>query len=187
MKDVRGVLVSQMAEGGPAERAGLKPGDVILELNGTAVNDVNALRNRVAAAGATSDVTLLILRGGNQQQVHVKLGEFRAEGTAAGGKTNGGEAPSGQIGLSVQPLTADIARQLGLPRSVQGLLVKSVDPGGPASSAGIEEGDVIEEINRQTVRSVDDMKSALQASGDRPALLLVNRKGQTIFVPVRAR
>lgn len=65
--------------------------------------------------------------------------------------------------------------------------MESVDPAGPAANAGIQEGDVIQEINRQPVRSVDEMRSALQKSGDRPALLLVNHKGQTIFLPVRLR
>ena len=65
--------------------------------------------------------------------------------------------------------------------------MESVDPAGPAANAGIQEGDVIQEINRQPVRSVDEMRSALQKSGDRPALLFVNHKGQTIFLPVRLR
>ena len=185
MKEVRGVLVNQVTPGGPADRGGLKSGDVILEMNGTPVNDVNTLRNRVAASGPGNDVALTILRNGNQEQIHVKLGEFKPEGATANGGNGAREVPSEQLGVSAQPLTPDIAEHLGLPRRTQGLIVESVDPAGPAAKAGIQEGDVIQEINHQPVRSVDDMRAALQKSGDRPALVLVNRKGQTIFLPLR--
>lgn len=184
MKQVQGVLINNVTPGGPADHAGLKSGDVILDLNGTPINDVNTLRNRVASAGPGADVALTILRNGNQQQVHVKLGEFKPQGATTGGGTGGAESPSGKLGVSVQPLTADLAGQLGLPKTVQGLAVAGVDPNGPAASAGIQAGDVIQQVNHQPVRSVDELRSALQKSGGRPALLLINRKGQTIFVAV---
>ena len=137
MKDVKGVLVNQVTAGGPADRAGLKSGDVILDLNGSAINDVNALRNKVAASGPGTDVMLTILRSGSQQQIRVKLGEFRAEGVAAG-TGNAGTAgnKSGKLGVSVEPLTPDNAAQLALPRNTRGLVVESVDPSGAAADAG---------------------------------------------------
>jgi serine protease Do len=81
-------------------------------------------------------------------------------------------------------LTSDLVRQLGLRAGTQGVVVSDIDPGGPAAQAGIQQGDVIQQINRQPVRSIDDVRRALQSSGDRPPLLLINRGGQTIFVPV---
>jgi serine protease Do len=188
MKDVKGVLASHVTPGGPAERAGIKEGDVILDLNGSEINDVNTLRNKVAASAPGSDVTLTILRNGKQQQVHAKLGEFKPEGVASG-TGNGGAAGGtpGKLGLSVEPLTPEIAAQIGVPRTTRGMVVDSVDPAGVAADAGIQTGDVIEQINQQPVRSASDIEPALRKSGNRPALLLINRKGQTIFVPVRAR
>ncbi len=187
LKDVKGVLVSHVVAGGPADRAGLKTGDVILSLNGSEVNDVNALRNKVAASKPGSDATLTILRNGNQQQIHVKLGEFKPGTGGSGDQSGAGGGTAGKLGLSVEPLTPALAQQLGLPRNTQGLAVENVDPAGAAADAGIQMGDVIEQVNQQPVRSAGDIQSALQKSGNRPALLLINRKGQTIFVPVRLR
>jgi serine protease Do len=186
MKEVRGVLVNNVSSGGAADRAGLKSGDVILAINGTPINDVNELRNRIAQAGSGADVTLTTLRNNNQQQVRVKLGEFNPKGNGSGGNNGGGDQNgAGRLGISVTPVTPEIASQLGVPRNTQGLVVESVDPGGAAADAGIQMGDIIEQINRQPVRSASDLQSGLTKSGDRPALLLINRGGQKIFLPVR--
>jgi len=186
LKEVKGVLVNQVTPGGPAERAGVKPGDVVLSLDGAPVNDVNTLRNRVAAASPGSDVTLSILRDGNQQQLHAKLGEFHpSNNSGAGANPGDNSASGGKLGVAVEPLTEDMSSQLGLPASTRGLVVNSVDPSGAAAEAGIQPGDVIVQINRLPVHSTSDVSAALAKSSDRPALLQINRKGQTVFVPVR--
>jgi Do/DeqQ family serine protease len=186
LKQAQGVLVSGVRPGSAAERAGIKSGDVILDLNGKAINDVNALRNSVAAAGAGADVNLTILRNGNQQQVHVKLNAFNPEQTAAaqGGGGGNDQTPAGRLGVELSPVTPDIAQQLGIPRGTQGLVVASADPNGAAAEAGIQQGDVILQINHQAVRSGNDVKSALDKSGGRPALLQIMRGGQTLFLAV---
>ena len=188
LKKVEGVLVSGVRPGSAAEKAGIKTGDVILDLNGKAINDVNSLRNSVASAGAGADVTLTILRNGNQQQVKVKLNEFNAEQAAANSRGGGGggnnQTPAGRLGVELTPVTPDIAQQLGIPKGTQGLVVASADPGGAAASAGIQQGDVILQINRQPVRTGNDVRSALDKSGNRPVLLQILRGGQTLFVAV---
>ena len=88
------------------------------------------------------------------------------------------------MGIEVAPINPQTAAQLRLPSSTQGLVVASVDPGGPAAQAGVQAGDVIEEVNHQKVRTPDDMQRALGASGNRPSLFLINRKGQTVFIAV---
>ncbi len=181
-KGVRGVLVNSVSPGGPGDKAGLKPGDVIVKLNGKDVNDPNTLRNDIAGSAPGTEVTLTIERNGAEQDVHAKLGELTAQ--TAGGGQGGGTPSAGKLGISVAPMNADTARQLGLPPATQGLVIESVDPGGPAAQAGLQSGDVILEVNRQKVNSVADMQRVLAASGNRPPLLLVNRNGQTIFVPV---
>jgi Do/DeqQ family serine protease len=184
LKEVKGVLISHVAAGGPADHAGLKEGDVILNLNGSAINDVNALRNKVASSSPGSDVTLTILRDGSQRQVRAKLGEFKPEGNSATPVSESGAGAAGKLGISVEPLTSELAREAGVPRNIQGLVVDNVDPAGAAADAGIQTGDVIEQINRQPVRSAGDIEPALKKSGNRPALVLIDRKGQTIYVPV---
>jgi serine protease Do len=185
LKEVKGVLVNSVNSAGPADRAGLKSGDVILRFNSTPINDVNALRNTVASSSPGTDVTLDILRNGKEQQLHVKLGEFNPKGNPATNDSSDNGNQSGHLGIQAEPLTPELAAQLGVPRNTQGLVVDSVDPAGPAAQADIQPGDIIEQINRQPVRSAGDVAGALAKSGDRPSLVLINRKGQTIFVPVR--
>jgi S1-C subfamily serine protease len=187
MPAARGIVVNSVNAGGPAEKAGLKTGDVILELNGKDVNDTNEFRNQIAARTPGTEVSLSIWRNGKQQQVRVRLGELTPENAAPGNQGGPGGGAGGRLGISVEPLTPDLAAQLGLRRGTQGLVVTEVDPAGPAGRAGIQAGDVIQEVNRQPVRSVEDVHAAMQRSGDRPPLLLINRGGQTVFVSVPLR
>lgn len=106
---------------------------------------------------------------------------------SAGGATDNSESSPGKLGISVQPLTPDLAAQLGLPRTASGLVVANVDPASPAGTAGIQSGDVIQEVNHQPVRTAEELRASVQKSEGRPALLLINREGQTVFVPVRLR
>ena len=184
LKEVKGVLVSGVTPGSPADRAGIKPGDVIVAINGQATNDSNDLRNRIASTPPGTEVTLTVVRDGKEMQVKATLGELAesASNQPQGSGVGGGAA---QLGISARPLTPDDAAQLGLPRSAAGLLVESVDPAGPAAEVGIRPGDVIVEANRQPVRSVNDLQSAVQKSGAQPTLLLINRGGATIFIAVR--
>jgi serine protease Do len=87
----------------------------------------------------------------------------------------------------VQPITTDIAGQLNIKPDTKGLVVTDVDPSGPAAYAGIQPGDVIQQINNQPIRSAADIRPALQKSVGKPALLLINRGGHPIFVPVRPK
>jgi serine protease Do len=188
LKEARGVVISGVSPDGPSDKAGLKPGDVILQVNGKAVNDPNTLRNTVAAMAPGSDVTVTIAREGAEQQVHVKLGELgtdTADAGSGGGGGAGGGAPA--LGVGVVPLTPELASELRLRRGTQGVVVQSVEPDSPAAQVGIQQGDVIQEVNRQPVRSPQEMRAALQKSGNRPPLLLINRGGQTQYVPVPLR
>jgi serine protease Do len=184
LKDVRGVLVNSATPGGPGDKAGLKPGDVIVKLNGKDVNDPNILRNQIAATAPGTEVTLTIVRNGMQQDIRAKVGELTPEAGRPNGQSQGGAQRGVNLGIEVAPVSPQTAAQLGLAPSTQGLVVESVDPGGPAAQAGVQEGDVIQEVNHQKVRTPDDMQRALGASGNRPPLFLINRKGQTVFVAV---
>jgi serine protease Do len=185
LKQVRGVLVNSVSSGGPGAKAGLKPGDVIIQFNGSDVNDPNTLRNEVASTKPGTAVTLTVIRNGVQQQIQATISELTPEAARSGAGQGG---PSGQnpakLGITVSPLTPDTARELNLPSTTQGLAIESVDPSGPAAAAGLQSGDVIQEVNRQQVRTVQDLEKAVAASGNRPPLFLINRNGQMIFVPV---
>jgi serine protease Do len=186
LSEVRGVIISGVEPGSPAERAGIKSGDVITAFNGTRVEDSNSLRNQIASTAPDTEVTLTLWRDGREQQVRATLGELSSDtpprNTPGGGNTPGG---TGRFGLSVTPLTPQIAGQLGLPNNTQGLVISAVDPTSPAAEAGLRTGDVIEQVNRQPVRTAEEFQAAVERAGDRPALLLVNRRGNRIFVTLR--
>ncbi|HJR07674.1 MAG TPA: DegQ family serine endoprotease [Pyrinomonadaceae bacterium] len=195
LKEVRGVIIGAVTTGSAGERAGLKQGDVITAVNGSAVNDVNGLRNRIASTAPGTDVTLTIVRDGREQQVRATLGEFTQTargddeqgGSGSGdGAASAGEA-TGRLGIRVQPLTPELATELGLGAGAQGVVVADVDPNGPAADAQIQRGDLIVQVNRQPVRTAAGLNEALARTGTRPALLLVNRRGTTVFLTVRPR
>jgi len=187
LQNVQGVIVNSVLPNSPADRAGLRQGDIITAFNGSRVVDSNELRNRVASTAPGTVVTLTVLRDGREQQLRATLGEFNANtaNNESGNNDNGGSSTEGgALGLGVQPVTPELAMQLNL-ALVSGLAVMSVNPTGAAAEAGIRQGDVIEQINHQAVHTAADVKTALQRSGSRPALLLVNREGQSFYVVVR--
>jgi Do/DeqQ family serine protease len=189
LKEAKGTLVNSVESGSPAEKAGVHVGDVITGLNGSAVADMNSFRNHIASTAPGTEVSLTVMRDGGEKQFRVTLAELPArkgaEEEPAG--SDGGESGGGKLGLRVEPLTPQIAAQLNLKGNVQGLVVDEVDPAGPAAEAGIQQGDVIVQANRQQLKATSDLVSAVQKSGDKPVLLLVNRQGQTLFVPVHPR
>jgi Do/DeqQ family serine protease len=192
LKEAKGVIIGSVQKGGAAEGAGLRQGDVITALNGAAVGDANELRNLVAATQPGTDVTVDFLRDGREQQVKVTLGELAAsaepgrEGGGGGGE-GGEQSDGGKLGVTVAPLTPELAARLRLPEDRQGLVVMNVEPSGPAAEAGLQQGDLVEQANRRAVRTVEDLRAAIDDAGDRPLLLLVTRGDGTVFVTVRPR
>jgi len=193
LKEVKGVIVSSVQGGSAADKAGLRRGDVITAFNGANVNEANELRNLVAATQPGTDVTLKILRDGGEQEVKVTVGELAANGGGSRGRDDegggGGQSEGGgRLGVNVTPLTPELASRLRLPADRQGLVVTEVDPAGPAADAGLRQGDLIEQANREPVRSTEDLRAAIEAAGERPVLLLVTRgtEGST-FLTVRPR
>ena len=185
LKDVGGALIGSVTPGSAADRAGLERGDVIKAFNGQSVRDTNTLRNRVSEAEPGSTVEVTIVRDGDEKKISVKLDEAAGDKVARGRLSRRARADQAALGISVAPLTPELASRYRLPRGTRGLVVEDVDPDGRAAGAGIRAGDVIEEVNRQPVESVDDLRAAMRRTTDRPALLLVNRQGNQLFMTVR--
>jgi S1-C subfamily serine protease len=180
LKDVRGAVVSEVSPGSPAEKAGVKRGDVIVSVDGVNVDDGNTLRNRIASTRPGSTVALGLVRDGRPRTVRVELRELS---TARASAEKAEPAEGGRLGLSVRPLTREDARELGV-ESRSGLLVADVDPAGPAAAAGFQPGDVIQEVDRKPVKDAAELRAAVKAAGDRPALVLVERKGSSLFLTI---
>jgi serine protease Do len=185
LKDSSGAIVSSVAPGSAAERAGLKRGDVIRSFNGVPVLDTNTLRNRVAEAGPGTTSEVVIVRDGAEKRMSVKLDEANPERSARSGNAEPGVDDKAALGVSVMPMTPELAARARAPKDVKGLFVEDVDPDGRAAAAGIQPGDIIQEANRHSVSTVEDLRSAVSKSGDKPTLLLINRQGNDLFVTVR--
>jgi serine protease Do len=186
LKDTDGVLVGDVVAGSPAQRAGIRPGDVIREIDGDKVSTTNRLRNKISSMRPGTEVTVTLIRDKQEQKIKVKLAEYQGPSSREPQDENderGAEGSHSRLGLSLQPLTPDIARQLGLSGITSGLVVRDVDPSGPAGRAGIAAGDVIVEANRQPVRSIDDLQRVAGRAGT--ILFRINRQGTNAFVTVR--
>lgn len=188
LDSAKGVIVSSVESGSPAERAGIRQGDIIIQLNGVDVADSNQLRNRVAALEPGTEVTVTILRDGEQRQLRATLAELSETSSRApsrrGGPEEGGTDEE-RLGIRITPLTPELAARLQLPRNAQGVVITDIDPTGPAARAALREGDLIEQVNRQPVRNAADMRRALERSGNRPVLLLVRRQNDQFFATIQ--
>ena len=172
-----GALVSSVARGGPAEKAGIKSGDVILEFNGKRVQDSRDLPLVVAASKPGTDVNVKIWRDGAENTLTVTVGELKPEKVALKGGESG---EGGRLGLAVRELTPDQKEALDVKG---GLLVGGV--GGPAARAGIQEGDVVLAVNGEQIKSIEQFKAMVdKAAGGRPVALLIQRGEARLYVPV---
>ena len=185
LKDVGGVIVSSVADGSAAERAGIKQGDVIQSFNGESVKDLNSLRNRVADTQPGSAATVSIVRDGSKRDVTVRLAESDASRTARGAESDSTPEDKTALGVSVAPVTPEVATRYNLPKAAKGVIVQEVNPNGRAADAGIQAGDLIERVNGQAVESTEALRAAVRRTVDKPLLLLVNREGRSVFVTVR--
>jgi serine protease Do len=181
--DSNGALVGDVTPNSPAARANLKNGDIILDVNGLPISDANQLRLKIGMMEPNTNVNLKVLRDGKTQDVAVQLGEFpsKEERAAIGSE----HSESGLEGVSVSNLTPETAQELKLPDTTKGVVVDEVSPASRAADAGLQSGDVIQEVNHQAVKTVKDFSQAVSASKkDAPVLLLVDRDGSTMFLAV---
>jgi serine protease Do len=168
-----GVLISDVTPGGPAARAGMKRGDLVVKLNGHDVDSAGKLRNLVAAAGVGSRAKVEYYRGGRLESASVPLGELPANIAAASG--------GGGSGLSVVPLNPAARNKFNIPAKVNtGVVIEAVQPQSAAAAAGLQAGDVILEVNRVTITSVGRFSQMLAAARGQ-VLLLVYRRGGTLY------
>jgi len=184
LPSAKGALVSNVEDGSPAAQAGIKQGDVITEYNGKPVADSNQLRNDVSSTTPGSSVSLKVFRNGRTETMQAKLGELATKREKSGSSSE--SRGEGTFGMSVQPLTPDLADEAGVPRGTRGVLVVEVDPSGIAADSDIREGDVIEKVDGKAVTTAAELKAALDRKDGKPSLLVVNRKGTDIFLTLRA-
>jgi serine protease Do len=179
----QGAIIGMVERGSPADRAGLRAGDVIVEFNGKPVTDGEQLTALVVATAAGSRVPVVFYRAGQRQTASVTIEELVLDDE---GRRRQGDTSQAGFGLSLMDVTQEIAQQLRLAPGVDGALVESVEPFAPAANAGIRRGDVILEINREPVRSAADAVRILrQLKSGQTAFVLVARQGSQVFIAMR--
>ncbi|PYS34835.1 MAG: hypothetical protein DMG14_28510 [Acidobacteria bacterium] len=188
----RGALISDIDPKGPAAQSGLQAGDVIVEANGKAIDDQRMLRLMVSSMAPGSQINLRVLRNGQSRNLMLTLGELPVQETASA-QSNSRQKPSPpdttqpRLGIAVTELTPDITEQLQLPKTVKGVVIADIEPGSAAAESGLQVGDVVQEVNRKPVGTVNDFRSEISTRGSDPILLRVNREGHTLFFALKAR
>jgi serine protease Do len=181
LADASGALVSNVAPGGPAERAGIQRGDVIVEFAGRPISDSHQLPALVAEARVGSSARLTVLRSGARRQIDVTIASLPDEPerrlSSSGDESRDETA---RWGLAVTDITPQLARGHRLARD-HGVVVTNVEPAGPAAEAGIQPGDIVREVDRATIESSAELRDALRASRRDNVLVLVQRGDSTSF------
>jgi serine protease Do len=190
LPNTNGAFLSSVTPKGPADRAGLQPGDVIVEFNGRPVQNNETLVQMVVGTKPGTTVPVTIYRNNERKTLNITVDELDLEAEQsrqAGGTEPGGPTETG-FGMTLEAITPDIARQLDLPRGRGGAIVAEVERDSPAFQAGVLEHDVILEVNRQPVANLGQIQRALQAApAGRPVFLLIWRDGQVVFVSMTKR
>ena len=179
LEERQGALVAEVAPGGPAAKAGIRQGDVIEGFNGESIKGAHDLPVMVAKTPVGEEATVTLQRHGKTQTVPVTVGKLPSERMAG---EESGPVGQSQWGLQLQDVTPQMARQHGLPHE-SGVMIAGVQPDSPAERAGLQRGDLIREVNRQPVQSVQEVRDAL-AKGETQdaAVLLVKRDQGSLFV-----
>jgi serine protease Do len=181
LKDASGAIVSQVSPDSPASKGGLKQGDVVTEANGQKIPNSSSLQLEVSEMTPGTPIKLNVMRDGKPMNVDLTVGQFHAKSEMAA-NDNGGVHQKGKIGIAVSDLDDQTRQQLNLPESVKGVVVQQVRPGSPAEDAGIQPGDVIQEVNRKPAGDSGQFTSSIKATpADKDILLLVWSKGGSSY------
>ncbi|MBA4389919.1 MAG: peptidase [Syntrophus sp. (in: bacteria)] len=179
LKESEGALVSDVAEQGPAEKAGIKRGDVINSFNGKRIKDSEILPRLVGATEIGIKAKVGIIRDGKPMEVEVIVGELPEGGLKASKKPE----VEKDLGLVVQDITPEIAKHLNI-KDRKGVIVTDVTPGSPAQDADIRSGDIVKEIGRKPIRSIADFKETMGGVNIKEGIVMLIKRDNTTFYTV---
>jgi serine protease Do len=182
MENSKGALVADVVSGGPGEKAGIKRGDLIVSFDGNSVKDAHDLPVLVASTPIDKEVPMTVIRDGKEREISARIAKLASDGTKL---AEAKQAAQGKLGIQVQDLDSQTARQLGV-NADHGVVVVAVQPGSPADRASIRQGDVIVEVNRKAVKSASDLKEEVAKTADgNSVLLLVKSEQGSRYVAVK--
>ncbi len=187
MKIAEGVLITEIAKGGPAHAAGLIRGDVITEFNGKKIKDASLLRNMVAQSEINKQVKLKIFRQGQEMNIMITVRELPSDGVQMIPSSSSGETfntdANALSGITVMDINPSIAKQLRIDGDEKGVVIVKIQHGSLVEDSGIRKGDVIQEIDRQRINNLNDFNKAVShIKSDSAVLLFINRGGKKFYV-----
>jgi serine protease Do len=189
VKDLKGAIVSGVMKESPAEKAGIKQGDVLLQFNGKDVEDTGQLRNMVSQTPIGSKVKMKLFRNKKEMDVEVTIAEQPKKlGEAATEQEPGDnqEESNALSGVTVREITPELARRFSIKEGDAGVIVVKIDPGSKAFEAGIRPGDMVTQINQKDIATIEDYnKAVLKLKAKERILLLIRRKGEDLFLTIR--
>ncbi|MCX7857411.1 MAG: DegQ family serine endoprotease [Deltaproteobacteria bacterium] len=181
LKEAEGALVSDVVEGSPADQAGIKTGDIIIEYDGKPIKDVDTLPKLVASTEVGKKVKLKIIREGKTIEREVTIGELKEEDQKAQREPE----LERNLGLVVQDLTPEIAKHLNI-KDRTGVIVTDVQPGSPAHEANIRRGDIIKEVGKKQIKNSRDFKEAMRGANLKEGIvMLIKRENTTFYVVLK--
>jgi len=183
LKDQKGVLVTQVFPGDPADKAGIKTKDVIVAVDGKPVGTGRELSSAVAEMAVGKEVPVKILRDGKEQVLKVQLAERRETEQEAKGPT----PESDELGIRAADLNPETARRFGIDENEKGVLVAAVKPGSKADQSGLQQGDIVKEVNRVPIQSVTEMKTEFGKTKAGDAASFLVKRGTAGFVVLKVK
>lgn len=185
LDEAKGALIASVEPNGPAEAAGLKTGDLILEFNGQKVDRLKDLPRLVAAAKAGEKAEVRVLRDGKERRVKVQVGRMPGDDMTAMKSSGSRSSDQAKLGVALAPLTPEYKQRLRLPDDAEGVVIVDVERGSPAAREGLRAGDVIKRVGNKKVTTPEDVIEALKSQTKREAvLLLISRQGNDRFIAV---
>lgn len=182
LKSEKGVLVSEVTDGGPARKAGLQRGDVILQYGGKDLSSISEFRNMVAREKPGNRVTLKILRNGKEESVTVEIGELPSKLPA-----ETGEMSTGFFGIHVQDISTQQKKMMGIPARINGVVIVGIEEDSPAGGV-LQAGDIIREINRNKITNMKDFNAVVaKIKSKQDVLLLIYRNGTSLFITLSSQ
>jgi serine protease Do len=176
IKERKGVIISDMVTGGPAEKAGLKRGDVVTQFNGKDVDNAHVLSRLVASTPPNTQVSIRVVRDGKSRDIKTTIETMQDEKEAETATRK-----ESSWGISVQNITPELAKRFGWDENERGVVISEIQPGSPSAEANLRTGDLIKEVNRQRVQNMRDYNQAVQKLRKGESLLLLVKRGQNTF------
>jgi serine protease Do len=196
LPNASGALITTVSPNGPADKAGIEPGDVVVDFNGKPVKDSDSLVSMVVNTRPGTSVPVAVFRNNQRKTVNVTIDQLDLDAEQARQARRASTAPEPvdrqppetSFGMTLEPITPDLARRLDLPANTGGAIVTDVDRNSPAANAGVFPNDVIIEVNRHKVNTVSQVTKELQGvQPGQPAFILVWRDGASVFVTMTKR